>query len=349
MPITHRLLAVCVAVLWGFNFLAIHASLEHFPPFFLVALRWTLLAIPTILLIPRPQVPLRWLVGYGLGFGVLQFTFLYWAMSAGMPVGLASLVLQASAPFTVLLGAFFLREHLTPLRVVGVLVAVGGLAVVGSQRFAGATWVPFLLTVAAGFGWAIGNVCSRRAGAPSPFHLTMWMTVIPPLPMLALALAVEGPARIGDSLATAFTAEAMPALVGLLYTVLPATVLGSGIWTWLMGRHPAGVVAPFSMLVPVTGLTVAWLVLNERPSGIELLGCVIVVAGVLLGSLRTFPVPPTPRSDRGAAATAGRSDPPPGQPRSRWTRDVAITSGVSPTRSSTWPREPWSRNSLGMP
>ena len=105
LPTSHRLLACLVALIWGVNFLAIHASLDQFPPLFLVALRFTLLAVPTLLLVPRPQVPTRWLVGYGLGFGVLQFTFLYTGMAAGMPAGLASLVLQASGPFTLILGA----------------------------------------------------------------------------------------------------------------------------------------------------------------------------------------------------------------------------------------------------
>ena len=284
MPRSHRLLAVLVAVLWGVNFLAIRTSLEHFPPFLLVALRWSVLAVPTLLLIPRPRVPVRWLVGYGLGFGVAQFALLYWGMATGMPTGLASLVLQASAPFTVLLGAAFLREPLTRRRALGVGVAVAGLAVVGSQRFAGASALPFLLSVAGGFGWAIGNICSRQAQAPNPFHLTMWMTVVPPLPMFALSLLVEGPERVGAALGTAFTADARPAVLALLYTCLPATVLASGLWTWLMTRHPASTVAPFSMLVPVTGLTVAWLVLGERLTVVELLGCVVVVVGVLFAS-----------------------------------------------------------------
>jgi O-acetylserine/cysteine efflux transporter len=89
MPVRHRLLAIAVAVIWGINFLAIHLSLAAFPPFFLVALRFALIALPTLIFVPRPDVPLRWLVGYGLGFGVAQFTFLYWGMAAGMPTWLA--------------------------------------------------------------------------------------------------------------------------------------------------------------------------------------------------------------------------------------------------------------------
>ncbi|MDO8144038.1 MULTISPECIES: EamA family transporter [unclassified Isoptericola] len=284
MPTRHRLLAALVALLWGLNFLAIDASLQHYPPLFLVALRFAVLAVPTVLLVPWPGVPVRWLIGYGLGFGVLQFTFLYWGMAAGMPAGLASLVLQASGPFTVVLGATFLRERFSGRQLVGILVAVAGLAVVGWQRAEHAAVLPFLLTLAGAFGWAIGNVCNRQARPRNPLHLALWMSVVPPLPMLAVSLLVEGPDRIRTSLVSYDDPGAVGAVVGLAYTVLLGTVAGSGLWTWLMSRHPAGVVAPFSMLVPVVGMTAAWLVLGETATPGELAGGVLVILGVLLGS-----------------------------------------------------------------
>lgn len=286
VPIRHVLLAMGVAVVWGINFLAIHASLAQFPPLLLVALRFALLAIPTILFVPRPAVPLRWLIGYGLGFGTLQFIGLYLGMAAGYPTGLASLVLQSSAPFTVLLGALLLGEKVSRRSAIGVSVAVAGLILVGVSRGSGGAWGPFLLVVLGGLGWALGNLAARKAAAPNPLHLTLWMAVIPPLPMLALSLIFEGPQRITESLLTAAAPSAIPAWIGLAYTVLIGTVAGSGVWVWLMSRHPAGRVAPFSMLVPVTGLTTAWLVLGETPRPLELLGGIAVVGGVLWASLR---------------------------------------------------------------
>lgn len=294
MPVSHRLVAASVAVLWGVNFLAIHASLQQFPPLFLVALRFALIAVPTVLLVPRPAVQMRWLVGYGLGFGTLQFLFLYWGMAAGMPAGLASLVLQSSAPFTVLLGVVVFRDRVTARRVLGLLLACIGLAVVGWQHSQSSALLPLLLVLAGGFGWAIGNVANARAQAPNPLHFTLWMSVVPPVPMLALSLVVEGPDRIVASLDP--TAPHMgPALIGLAYTVLAGTVLGSGLWSWLMARHPSGMVAPFSMLVPVVGMSTAWVVLGEAVSAGEAVGAAMVVAGVLLGSRR-------PVSDGGRAS-----------------------------------------------
>jgi len=287
MPPRDRLLAALVAVLWGANFLAIHVGLQHFPPLFLAALRFAVIALPTVLFVPRPQVRLRWLLGYGLGFGTLQFLFLFVAMDVGMPTGLASLVLQASAPFTVVLGAVLLRERLTVAQGVGIGLAVLGLAAIAVARAQTAALVPVLLTLAGALGWALGNLCSRLAAPPNPLHLTLWMSVVPPVPLLAASWVVEGPVAGWDALRAAFTPSGIPGLLAVAYIAVLATVLGSGIWTALMRRHPAGVVAPWSLLVPVVGMGLAALVLGERPSVVELVAAAVIVGGVLPGTPRT--------------------------------------------------------------
>jgi O-acetylserine/cysteine efflux transporter len=187
--------------------------------------------------------------------------------------------------------------------------------IVGTERADGASLWPFVLTLLGALGWAIGNLASRLARPPVPLHLVLWMAVVPPVPMLVLSLAAEGPDRIVDSLQTAPQAPA--ALLGLAYTVVIGTIVGSGIWTWLMTRHPASTVAPYSMLVPVTGLSAAWLVLDERPSVVELAGAAVVIAGVLLasrtatrvtagegriGSLDEWPPPTTPSVSRSSGS-----------------------------------------------
>jgi O-acetylserine/cysteine efflux transporter len=286
VPTRDRLLACFVAVCWGLNFPATALALEHFPPLFMVALRFALVSVPALLLVPRPAVQLRWLVGVGVGIGILQFAFLYLGMAAGMPSGLASLVLQASAPFTVLLAGVWLHEQLSVRQFAGVATAVAGLAAIAVHRSLAAAWLPVALTLCGALGWAIGNVCSRRAQAPNALHLTLWSATVPPLPMLALALAVEGPQRIGRSLATTFTREALPAVLGLLYVVVVATLIGYGIWNSLLARHPSNVVAPFSMLVPVVGVLASWIAVGEVLDPVELLAGVLVVFGVLFASRR---------------------------------------------------------------
>jgi O-acetylserine/cysteine efflux transporter len=281
-----RILAVVVAVCWGLNFPATALALDHFPPLFLVAFRFALIALPTLLFVPRPQIKLRWLLGAGLGIGLLQFAFLYAGMAAGMPSGLASLVLQASAPFTVLIAGIWLRERITPRQAIGIAVAVLGLAAIAVHRAQVAALLPVILTLCGALGWAVGNISTRKAEAPNPFRLTLWMSVVPPVPMLALALLIEGPQRIGDSLGTMFTLDALPSVLGLLYVVLIATLVGYGIWGGLLKRNPSSVVAPFSMLVPVVGVFASWLAFGEVIDMVELVAGVLVVGGVLFASTR---------------------------------------------------------------
>ena len=301
MPTQHRLLALVVAVLWGLNFLAIDAALAQFPPLFLVAVRFALIAVPTLLFVRPPQVPWRWVLGYGLGFGVAQFAFLFLAMTLGMPPGLASLVLQASAPFTVLLGVLLTREHLGARAGLGVAVAVVGLGVVGLHRAENASLLPFLLTLLGALGWAFGNLCARQARSSEPLRLVLWMSVVPPLPALVLSLLVEGPDRISASLHGLGTTTGVHALLGLAYTVVLGTLVGSAIWSWLMAQHPAGSVAPFSMLVPVVGMSAAALVLGERAALAEVSGAVLVVGGVLAATW-------SPRRGRGAVEEVSGRD-----------------------------------------
>ncbi|MFE9583322.1 EamA family transporter [Nocardia sp. NPDC006044] len=307
MTARDRLLGLTVVLLWGLNFLALRAGLDHFPPFFFAALRFAVIAVPVLLFVPRPKVRLRWLLLYGTGFGILQFAFLFTAMRAGMPTGLASLVLQSSAPFTVLLGALFLRERIRPVQVAGIAVAMTGMAVIGWDRLEHASLLPVLLTLAAGLGWAFGNIGARQATVESPglntMHLTLWIAVVPPLPMFVLSAVTEGPTTGLHAIADSFSAAGWPALAAVAYTAVLATVVGSGMWTYLMSRYPAGVVAPFTLLVPVVGIAAAWAFLDETPTPLSLLGGVIVIAGAFAATAgKRTKVDPAQAAELDAAA-----------------------------------------------
>ncbi|GAA1482510.1 EamA family transporter [Gordonia sinesedis] len=277
-------------MLWGLNFIAIRVGLDHFPPFFFAALRFAVMAVPVIVFVRFPRVQVRWFLLYAFGFGFGQFAFLFLAMDLGMPTGLASLVLQTSAPFTVLLGVLFLRERMVPAQVIGILVAVGGIALIGVDRAGNGALgvgivVPLLLTVLAGLSWAFGNIGSRLARPDDALRMTLWMSVVPPIPFLLLSVAVEGPSAGVHALATVGTSTGLIALVGLAYVVLLGTIAGSGLWTSLLSRYPASRVAPLSLLVPVVGITAAWLILGEVPSAVEIGGAALVIAGCAAGVL----------------------------------------------------------------
>ncbi|GAB24947.1 putative amino acid efflux protein [Gordonia polyisoprenivorans NBRC 16320 = JCM 10675] len=308
MTTRDRLLGLTVVVLWGLNFIAIRVGLDHFPPFFFAALRFAVMAVPVVLFVKFPRVQMRWFLLYAVGFGFGQFAFLFLAMNLGMPTGLASLVLQTSAPFTVLLGVFFLRERLVPAQIVGIAIAVAGIVVIGVDRAGHSSIgvgivVPMVLTVLAGLSWAFGNIGSRLAQPDDALRMTLWMSVVPPIPFLALSFATEGPRADLTSLTTLGSSSGLIALAGLAYVVLLGTIAGSGLWTMLMKRYEASRVAPLSLLVPVVGISAAWLLLGEVPSGVEIAGAALVIAGCAAGVLAA----PRSRVRAGAGATSVRA------------------------------------------
>lgn len=294
MPPRDRLLAALVVVIWGLNFLAIAFGVEVFDPVFFAALRFGVIALPVVLFVPRPDVPTRWLVLCAAGWGVGQFAFLFSAMHAGLPSGLASLVVQSSVPFTVILGSLFLGERMSSVQLGGLAVALTGLGLVVLAQHSGPVGLlPLLLGLAAGFSWAVGNIATRKAAAPQPLRLTLWMCVLSTLPLLVFSAITEGPTSGWTDLAHAFvTHDGHLALLGLLYISSIGTVVGSGIYMSLMSRHPASVVAPLSLMVPVVGIGASAVVFHERPSALALAGGVLVILGaVATQRRRTRPQP----------------------------------------------------------
>lgn len=272
------LLAAVVIVAWGVNFVIIKVGLDGVPPMLLGALRFMLAAFPAILFIRRPDMPLRWLLAYGLTISLGQFAFLFSAMYVGMPAGLASLVLQAQAFFTLGFAALFIGETVRRSSLIGLVVAAAGLLLIGSESGRAFTLAGFVLTLCAAAMWGLGNVVTKRIGKVNLVSLVVWGSLIPPLPFLALSLILEGPAQIEAALRSI----SLNSLLAIAYLAFIATLLGYGLWSRLLSRYPASQVAPFSLLVPVVGLSSAWLFLGEALSAVQWAGAAIVMLGLLI-------------------------------------------------------------------
>lgn len=277
MPLRDIVLALAVVVVWGVNFVAIKWGLAEVSPFMLTALRYIGCVLPAVFFVRRPPISWWMIFGYGLFVGVLQFSFLFTAIKLGMPAGLASLVMQVQVFFTMALAVLLLGERPNLFQVGGALVAFGGIGVIALERLEGAVLIPLLTTLAAAFFWAISNIINKRAGKVDMLGLVVWGSLVPPIPMLALAYVFDGP--------QAFLALGQLSLQGfgsIAFIAYASTLFGYGGWAVLLGRHPASTVAPFALLVPVAGFGSTMLLLGETVSALEIAGSVLIFAGLLL-------------------------------------------------------------------
>lgn len=281
MQARDRLLALAIVCVWGVNFVVIKVGLAGVPPMLLGALRFLLVAFPAIFFVPRPRVPWRLLLAYGVTISLGQFAFLFYAMAVGMPAGLASLVLQSQAFFTLAIAALWLGEPVRWHNIAGMAVAAAGLALIGSGAAAsagGMSVAGFVLTLCAAFCWACGNIVSKKIGPVDLLGLVIWGALIPIVPFALLSLWVEGPARIVQSV----THVSGVGVFAVLYLAFAATVFGYTMWGRLLTRYPASQVAPLTLLVPVVGLVSAHVLLGEDLSGAQWAGAAVVMAGLLL-------------------------------------------------------------------
>jgi O-acetylserine/cysteine efflux transporter len=267
--------------LWGLNFVAIDVGLETFPPLLFVALRFALTAFPVVLVTRTPGIAWRWVIAVGAFISVGQFGLLFVGIHAGMPAGLSSLVIQLQAVFTIALAVTILGERPTRAQLLGATVAFGGLALIATGRAESVPLIAVLLVVGAAASWGAANICTRLARPRDAFPLLVWASLVGPAPLVALSLAFEG----SNAMTQALTSLDWPGLLSLLYIVVVATLFGWGAWTWLLARHPASSVAPFSLLAPVAALVSTWLVRGEQPSPTALAGGVVILAGLTLATV----------------------------------------------------------------
>lgn len=278
MPMSPKdlLLALLVIVAWGVNFVVIKVGMHGVPPMLLGALRFAFAAVPAVFFVRRPRIAWHLLALYGSTILLGQFVFLFFGMSVGMPAGIASLVLQAQAFFTLGFASLLLGERVRAQNLAGLAIAAAGLVVIAAQGGQGMTLAGFLLTIAASACWALGNVVMKKMGKVDLVPLVVWASLLPPVPFAVLSCLFEGPRRM----AAAMTTLSGLSIFAIVYLALVATLFGYGIWSRLLSRYPAGQVAPFSLLVPIVGLASSSLLLGEHLSRAQLAGAALVMAGL---------------------------------------------------------------------
>jgi O-acetylserine/cysteine efflux transporter len=251
------------------------------PPLLLVALRFLLAAFPALLLVRAPKVPLRLYLAYGMTISVGQFSLLFSAIHLGMPTGLASLVLQSQAFFTMVFAALWLKEKWHANQLAGLMLAACGLALIGSTHGVSMPLAGFLLTVGAAVMWACGNIVTRAVGGYGPMSqlgFVVWASLVPPIPLLLLSWWMEG----SDAILNALENFNLRSFAAVAYLAWAATLFGYGAWTALLARYPANRVAPFTLLVPIVGLTTGWLVFGETLAPIHFAGGALLMLGLLV-------------------------------------------------------------------
>jgi len=273
----HLLLALLIVIVWGLNFIGIYLGLKELPPFLFCTLRFGLSALPFVFFLPKPQAPLKYIVGFGVVNFALQFGLLFSGIYLGLSPGLSSLVLQVQVFFSIGLAFLFFGEKPGFLKILGSLISFVGIGIVASNVGGDVTIIGLLLTVLAALSWAAGNMFTKKVNAKSPLSLVVWGNLVALPFMMVASFFIDGKAAIVSS----FQHMSWVGVASVAYVVYVSTHLGYGLWGFLIKTYSTSAVVPFTLLIPVVGFLSSALFLGEHLTTWKLWASFFIMSGLV--------------------------------------------------------------------
>jgi len=273
-----------VTLIWGGNFSVSKFALEQIPPVVFSAARFSVASLLLLLIARRSGVterlPSRTLWSL-IGLGVVGNTFYQTAFMTGLSITSAtnSAMIIASLPVIVaLLGTLLGIERATPAMWAGVLLGTVGVTLVVAAR--GVDFNPesirgdFLVLFAV-VCWSLYTVGVRRVGAGvNPLQITA-ITTAAGTPGLLL-VGLPGMLRLDWRAVSPATWGAV------VYACLLALVVGYVIYNRAVQAIGSTRTSLYNCLTPLVAMVVAWFTLREVPTGMQVIGVVLVIGGVLI-------------------------------------------------------------------
>jgi O-acetylserine/cysteine efflux transporter len=274
----HQLLAFIVTLIWGTNFVFIKVGLEELPPFLFATIRFTLVAIPLVFFFPKPKASWSLIAAYGILIGFGQFGILFYAMQNDLSPGLASLVLQIQVFFTIGFAIFFFKETVARTQWIALIISFSGIALIVSNIGGQTTVLGLILALTAAMSWALGNITVKKAGNVNIIAFLAYSSLFA-VPVLAImSLYLEG----WDVIKTSLQSASMTSVYVVLWQTIGNTLIGYGLWNFLLSRYSAATVTPWALLVPVSGMVASYFMLDEPMPAWKLIAAALVISGLVI-------------------------------------------------------------------
>jgi len=281
MPPRDLALILVICVVWAGNFVAAAQGMQQFSPFLFMILRFLLvlgLLVPFLRLPPPGQWPR--LIGVCLSIGGLHFALIFWALSRSADISSVAIVQQTYIPIAVLLAMGLMRERVGWKTLGAVGVAFLGVLVVGFDPLVLRQVDVLVIALASALFQALGSIYQRGIRGIGVMSFQAWTAVIS-LPMLLASTLLFEQGQL-EAIRTAQWQHW--AAIG--YSAVLSSIVGHGLFFFLVQRHPVSSVMPYLQLTPVLAVVFGIVVWGDRPGGRLLIGGVLVIAGILIITLR---------------------------------------------------------------
>lgn len=282
MPLYAVAAALLVALCWGGNFSASKFSMESFPPFMTVGLRFVVVCalLAPFALLKKPYPKFRDMLFLAMTLIVLHFAMIFLAMNMGLSITSVIVATQLGVPFSCVVSSVMFNDHLGPWRACGLLVAFLGVLMVALTPNASEHWQAFMLATFGAFAWSSANIYMKRMPKTPVVSLLFWPGLIS-LPILgAMTLVFE------SNHVALFEQASLISWAGIAYSTVFSSLIGYGLWNWLISKYPLSQVVPYSLCVPIAGIAGGVLIFGDAFTTQVQIGAALTIVGVGIIAMR---------------------------------------------------------------
>lgn len=283
MKFTHVLLMLCVAALWGVNFMAIKFCLETFPSFFQLALRFFLVSVPLIFFVKIPRGDWKVIFKFSFFLWTLQLSFINLGLKYGVPAGMFSLLIQTKTAVVLILSMIFFQYYPKRQELIGVIIAFLGIGLIVTNLLNQGCILPYLFVIPAVLSVSCANLVFKNESCrASPLAITIWCAFITFFPMIILSLCFEGV----DAILKSFDHATASTWLGLFYNVVLATLVGTSLYVFLLNEYGPEQIVPFNLMVPLFGLMASWIVYGEQLTLVQWIAACLILGGLMINQFQ---------------------------------------------------------------
>jgi drug/metabolite transporter (DMT)-like permease len=286
LPRQGLLLLAVLSLAWGANWPVMKMVMAEMPPLYFRSICTLFGGLGMLLLMRVSGVSIKVPAGQWKRVLLLgAFNLTVWNAAIGfgvllLPSGRAALLGYTMPLWSTLLSVRFLGERLTARAVVSLLLGLAGIVVLLGGNAEGMLQAPLGVAcmIIAAWGWAIGVVLFKRLPVAMPVSsLTGWMMLTGSMPLLLLAIPLE---------TSRLTMPGFWPCFGVLYNIFASFMFGQWAWNRIVQMVPVSVSSLSSLAIPLIGVLLGVIFLNEALGWREITASLLILSGVGAVSLR---------------------------------------------------------------
>ncbi len=279
MRLSHAAILFGVMILWGLNFVAAKFGYRDFEPMFMLSLRFLAMGALLVPFVAVPRGKMGHVLGLSFTLGSLHFGIMFTGI-AGVDAAVAAVAIQLQVPFASILAAILFRDYLGWRRLLGMVGAFVGIALIAGEPRMESSLFHLGLIVLASLIFATSNIQVKAMGNAPPLGVLGWSSLFAAPQLFVLSLIFE------DNQWADLQAAGVHGWGAVAYMTVCVGLIGYGFWYSLIPRYAMNQIMPFTLLVPVFGVMGGVWILGEDMTWQTMAGAALTLVGVAVIVLR---------------------------------------------------------------